>query len=108
MLLFWSVWLTWIMDVTNTYEYRWPQLLTRHFSPRWPAMFIATVAFVLPVMDQIYLCQQCRHVGLYKMKAGVVAYEHLNDRFGAIFTRFARGFSPLWPTPGSSWQAALT
>ncbi|CAK9111450.1 unnamed protein product [Durusdinium trenchii] len=60
---FWSVWLCWLMETTTVSSFRW--LLT----------FVSAVGLFLPLADQLYLSQQCRHARLYKVKFGMLLYQ---------------------------------
>eukprot|EP00913_Durusdinium_trenchii_P012171 g11432.t1 len=42
---------------------------------RWLLTFVSAVGLFLPLADQLYLSQQCRHARLYKVKFGMLLYQ---------------------------------
>lgn len=79
---FWSVWLSWLMEVTTVHGLR------------WPCMFVSAVGLLLALADQVQLCLQCRGVNLYKLKCAMLIYQivtfifyaglFLSGRFGLV------------------------
>ncbi|CAE7208735.1 arcB [Symbiodinium sp. KB8] len=71
-LVFFSIWLAYLMEVTPVYAWRWPLLGA------------SGLAFVLAEVDQVRLCWQCRHVELHGMKTCMVIYQVLTFAFYAL------------------------